>query len=477
MYKKANCHLVFYNINYEYVSGIVTTDNPNNSNDTYTYITTRFTTPANCYYMSFSCSIFGDFDGVEPKIFEVNTYKKYASGEINLSQDANNKIKVSNPNLFATDAMYYKDRYISYSTGTIGVASNFTFTYIICKALTQYTINLPGAHICFFDNNFTFISGSVNQSIFTSPQNAEIMSVSVPIDKIDSIFIAEGTTALYSSYLSGPVYVNDKSSSATLVHVGPNELYHTITDAINDAYVENMTIIIHPGIYTESIKSWGKIINYIGLDRETCILQYSGADYKHPPIEMAQGSMQNMTIISMDYEGELSSMAAYCAHIDNNSQQGGTTYFDNVKFISYTNPCVGIGMRAHYNLIFNNCEFYYKHSRHSTNVIYCHSWESPNNTEQDRSEQNIFFTNNYIENNCNKAVFLFQSQEVGEMNCKILARNNIAINTNNPNNLIESRIWKDRPLAGDAHFMGLSEMYLDSRSCGNNIAELNAINI
>ena len=79
----------------------------------------------------------------------------------------------------------------------------------------------------------------------------------------------------------------------------------------------------------ETVHAFSKKVHIVGVDRETCILQYHGLDYANPPLEMAKGSVRNLTINCLN-SGTQGAAKAYCVHIDNDNEEGQTLLFENV---------------------------------------------------------------------------------------------------------------------------------------------------
>ena len=74
--------------------------------------------------------------------------------------------------------------------------------------------------------------------------------------------------------------------------------YTNLSSAVANAN-NGETIIVMPGIYeNEEVKCWGKSLNIIGINRDTCIIKNKTCDYKKPPIEFSVGILKNLSFIA-----------------------------------------------------------------------------------------------------------------------------------------------------------------------------------
>ena len=65
--------------------------------------------------------------------------------------------------------------------------------------------------------------------------------------------------------------------------------FTTISEAVD-------IIWIYPGVYEESVQMSQKQLQLVGIDKNLCILQNCEESYYHPPLEIAAGSVSNLTI-------------------------------------------------------------------------------------------------------------------------------------------------------------------------------------
>lgn len=188
--------------------------------------------------------------------------------------------------------------------------------------------------------------------------------------------------------------------------------FTSIQEAVNHAK-DGDTLIIYPGIYMENVEIFNKSLHIIGIDKNSCILQYNTASYFKVPLTIAAGSVSNLTIYGIHFE-DLStddsstvletppilppisleeSLAAeenanlqirmeiwnhqknhtgYAIHIDDHFSYGKEIKFRNCKIISENNHCVGLGSRGNSTINFEDCEFI---STGNGGCIYLHDCE------------------------------------------------------------------------------------------------------
>lgn len=190
--------------------------------------------------------------------------------------------------------------------------------------------------------------------------------------------------------------------------------FTSIQEAVNHAK-DGDTLIIYPGIYMENVDVSDKALHIIGVDKNSCILQYDTISYFKVPLTMAAGSVSNLTIYGIHFE-DLSTDASstvmenssilppisldedltteentnlqilteiwnhqknhtgYAIHIDDNFLYSKEIKFRNCKIISENNHCVGIGSRGNSTIYFENCEFI---STGNGGCIYLHDCKLP----------------------------------------------------------------------------------------------------
>lgn len=163
--------------------------------------------------------------------------------------------------------------------------------------------------------------------------------------------------------------------SLTVAQDGSGD-FLTIQAAV-DAAPNNANIIVLPGTYNENVRVTDKAVNIIGSGKDNCVLTYDTVNYLYVPLEIAAGSVSNITIYgyhsqdSMDsYETNLAiasygvdvyepvkDVSGYAVHVEQDFLYGRSLTFTDCRIISENSHCVGIGSRGKSTLKFKNCEF------------------------------------------------------------------------------------------------------------------------
>ena len=152
----------------------------------------------------------------------------------------------------------------------------------------------------------------------------------------------------------------------------------TIQEGV-DAVNSGDTLIICPGVYEENVEIMAKTVNLLGVDRDSCILQYDTVNYGKVPLTVAAGQISNITIkgyknankgmflpvISVQEDSfdedsqELlrqSAYSGYAVHVDQNYLYGKELSFEKCRIESYNSYCMGIGSRGESTITVTECE-------------------------------------------------------------------------------------------------------------------------
>ena len=152
----------------------------------------------------------------------------------------------------------------------------------------------------------------------------------------------------------------------------------TIQEGV-DAVNSGDTLIICPGVYEENVEIMAKTVNLLGVDRDSCILQYDTVNYGKVPLTVAAGQISNITIrgyknadkgmylpvLAMQEEvfdedsQELlrqSAYSGYAVHVDQNYLYGKELSFEKCRIESYNSYCIGIGSRGESTITVTECE-------------------------------------------------------------------------------------------------------------------------
>lgn len=254
-----------------------------------------------------------------------------------------------------------------------------------------------------------------------------------------------------------------------IIHVNPDGTAdHSTIQAAVAAASDGDIIIVHAGTYTESVKATNKKVYIIGVDRETCILSYSGLDYANPPLEMAKGGVANLTI-NCTNTGTPGVNNAYCVHIDSNQSAGETLKFTNVVFNNPVHQAVGIGLRHNFTLTFQDCVFVADDQA----AFYCHDWET-NDSQADKTGQKVALNNCILVNNsATYATIMLQSQELETDCAEFLITGCSATNKDPSGTKISMTMWQNRSLTNNS-YLGSSDWIINPVSSLNTILEANA---
>ncbi len=239
----------------------------------------------------------------------------------------------------------------------------------------------------------------------------------------------------------------------------------SIQEAV-DAAKSGDIIRIMPGVYYESVKIYEKSITLEGTQREGCIIQYTGDSYENPPLDMASGTVRNLTIHSLlGEEPGYDVGQAYAVHIDKEQYGGKTTLFQNCSIISETSACFGIGLWGEQHIYIEDSELI---SRSYTPNIYVHDVEfQPYGGE-------AYFTLKHC---------ILRRENYGHVLLAhaILPENTVYMtfqevqdvymeDAGNPKICIENKYEAD-----GIGWCGLNNMFLTKESYGNSIEEMNYI--
>lgn len=290
------------------------------------------------------------------------------------------------------------------------------FDLVPVKPSTTYSFNanmVAGEYDedleCTYTHNYTTIAYN-NGGTFTTQATSKYMRIATRVATKDTFMVWEGTdTTTYEPFTLTPLGLNVGQSVKfiTVKSDGTGD-YTTISDAVADANNDDI-ILVYEGTYVESVHASTKKIHIIGIDRTKCILEYSGLDRLNPPLEIAKGSVRNMTIHATN-TGTPGANPAYCVHIDYNSSEGESLYFENCEFYNEVHQAVGIGLRHNFTLTFDNCVF--RTAYNCKDALYCHDWETSDPLADHSGQVLIVRDCEIIANDSSRSAILLQSQEL-----------------------------------------------------------------
>ena len=155
--------------------------------------------------------------------------------------------------------------------------------------------------------------------------------------------------------------LDNKSLNKRIVIVDEkgNGNYTSVIEAVNKE-PEDTVIIIKPGTYLGTIKSFQKRIILIGTDKNQCILRSTDGRYSNPAIEISCGYLKNLTIESKYIKGTSNEIdnetsGAYAVHCEHEYGVGKKLEINNCILQSDFESALGVGLRKDFTLIVNNC--------------------------------------------------------------------------------------------------------------------------
>lgn len=296
---------------------------------------------------------------------------------------------------------------------------------------------------------------------------------------------AVGSTGTSEKQQAEPVSVNEVKKPVvsgkylTVAQDGSGD-FLTIQAAV-DAAPNNGKIVVLPGTYNENVRVIGKAVNIIGSDKDECVLTYDTGSYFYVPLEIAAGSVSNITIYgyhsgngmssdkidyAIDYYGDesydrLKDVPGYAVHIEQDYLYGKSLTFTNCCIISENNQCVGIGSRGKSTLTFKNCEFI---NSNCAGCIAIHDSVE----EQFGGKSTFVMENCTMESSCEYVMALFTYNPYNSFDMKFI--NVTAVDNNG---LLSVPVMTDNYAGTNDGWAGLCNARLLPGSTGNNIDIMN----
>ena len=425
-----NCHVAFFDGSGTYISGVLTTMGALRD----------ILVPVGAVYCSYSWN-----HVYEPNPYLILSPTKYRTGIDSRFKTLSKNVSLSfintldyiklGKNLFNkfnavddTYTLYYSNGARSWdSTGY-----SCCFDLVPVKPSTTYSFNanmIAGEYDedleCTYTHNYTTIAYN-NGGTFTTQATTKYMRIATRVATKDTFMVWEGSSAIpYEPFTLTPLGMSagQNVKILTVKSDGTGD-FSTISGAVAAAADEDI-ILVYEGTYIESVHASTKKVHIIGTNRDKCILEYSGLDRLNPPLEMAKGSMRNMTIHATN-TGTPGLNPAYCVHIDYDSSANEALYFENCYFYNEAHQAVGIGLRHNFTLTFDNCIF--KSAYNCKDALYCHDWETADPGADHSGQVLIVRDCEIIANDSSRSAILLQSQELATdcavvHFCRNIARN------------------------------------------------------
>lgn len=459
--KNNGAHIAFFDASHEYISGVLVNNGTSNFD---------FTPPEGAKYMTYSFLTSNGAQYIAKSVYydEHSTGTKLALDTLKLSLANIEHFVETGKNLFNKFNLI-EGYCVDYTNGArIWRNASYCFCpdFIPCEASTTYHFSAlciiaeyDSSLKCVATHNFS----ATPSGTFTTQATAVFMKIGSSLARAGALQVEKGSVG--TSYES--FFLKFKYDKGDLVMVRQDGLgnYTNISDAVAGS-ADGSIIIVYPGTYEESVHAYNKNVHIVGLNRATCILTYSGLNYSTPPLEMAAGSVSNMTIRATD-SGTPGDHNAYCVHIDNDNEANNALSFENVDFINEVHQAVGIGLRAHFTLTFDSCRFIAVDQA----GLYCHDWET-SDTSADKTGQTLIVRNCSIVNDSDtKAPIQLQSQELVDKGVTAVFIGNTVVNKGTAP-LITMVLWAGRTLT-NTNFMGSSDWVLSDDSALNTLETIN----
>lgn len=455
-----NSHIAFFDKDMTYISGVLWREG-------------LITTPQNCRYMSvsmvstaFSSAVLYDTSLLD----EDNTTST-------LKQIRNLRPDYEFFSDYVGHGKNYFDKYhiieggfIDYDyKGSIDQNADYCYcpTFIPAKPSTTYVPN-GQCLVSEFDKNKNWIvchNCTTWQAVvpFTTNAACAFIRISARISNKETLMIEEGSIATayepFRMSFNGEATA-DSTPQYIIVATDGSGDYSSITAAFNNSSAGD-TIYIKDGLYQESLKLEGHLIHLIGESKEKTIIEYLNTNYSNPPIEMAQGSIENLTVHASTASGQT---GAYCLHCDTEASANGYLYCRNVKFINDNYQAIGIGLQPHFTLSFENCEVY--------GQFYCHDCAKD---FSDLTEQvvRVIDCTIYTENQPLGAVRMQSQERTGAKATAVFQR--CIVKNPGGAKLVHMGLWEaGEELARDG-WLGSTDWTLDSTSDLNSTSILDAV--
>ena len=274
--------------------------------------------------------------------------------------------------------------------------------------------------------------------------------------------------------------------------------YDNIADAVTAAN-DGDTVLVYPGTYTEPIEAWGKTIDIVGVDKNTCVITNDTGNYSTPAVEIDSGRIANFTIISTganpttDASDTSNYMRDYSIHVDNAHAEGRTLIIEDCIIKNNHRTALGMGCYQDNTVIVRNCDIWADVPPsdianplwNKRGVLYFHN-RQPSAYFSNVTGQKMRFINNtmycediiavYIGDTC-QGVDMDGNGWVNEMEVEFINNMICAKYANGTYKTSSNGIAEPTSFTNDSIISGTGfteHLKLSSISYGNNVAYLNA---
>lgn len=361
------------------------------------------------------------------------------------AEDAANNVQLSENYRFqGTDWNLVKN--VS-ADGYIKVSSNYY--YVVYAAANDVSVASYNEGLtCIGSKSYRASEGQY----ISFPENIDYVKVSAGNDRT-LIFASTGIKV-------DTLEMADKKAFYVVSNNSPTKL--KLSEAV-DKLCENGTVLVLPGTYDDNVSATNKTVNIYGTGRDVCIIRSYDNDYFNPTLEIAAGTVSNISFLAMNDGRGVIENGAYAVHADYNFSYGRNLKFINCNIYSEYNAGAGIGLRGGGSIAFSGCKItgYDK-------GIFVHDSDDPNVG----GTQYLYLENNSITGKTGTLSMVFASQDVDNANVTVKAVSNsfaaasgegsksvVAVNADNGNY--------------EEYWCGLKNFNLDINSVGNSVSILN----
>lgn len=395
--------------------------------------------------------------------------------------------EVKSNNIFNQSAYSITEgKYLNYTNGNEGSNESYCYVndYIPVEANTMYCATTwlktnkgyagpYNAYTLFYDSSKQFISGlSGNVHVpFTTPEGCAFIRVSHSLNIWNNYYlmIEKGETASrsYNPYFD---YRKLRFPFITVSKDGSGD-YDNISDAVASVNA-GAVIIVGSGTYEEDVGAWGKEIHLIGVSREACIIKDTSGNYSTPPLEIGAGSVQNMTIIEEANGAGTENMGAYAIHVEDNNLYNKKLLIRNCYIYSDSSSAIGMGLRGGCSARIEGCEIICAGERTSTGAapLYFHDADA----QAYWGTANLYLHGNVLRNTASTLFSMLTINSIHKENTTYMhMMYNIFVRSKTPALSQKFNTWNTSGNTDADGWNGLSHMYLEDDSFGNNLTKLN----
>lgn len=393
---------------------------------------------------------------------------------------------VESPNIFdQSNATVVKGEFLNPTNGNVNTNVDYLYVddYIPVEAGEKYFIsvwnkqslafygNFNGFTL-FYDENKTFISGlQGDHNPITIPENSAFIRISSSINNFNSNWwLVEKTSTRSTNYVPYFSFSQLKLPFVT-VDINGNGSFTSIQEAV-DVAEAGSAIIVMPGLYEEAVKAWGKEVHIIGVSREACIIKDTSGNYSTPPLAIGAGSVQNMTIIEQANGAGTENMGAYAIHVEDNNLYNKKLLIRNCYVYSDSSSAIGMGLRGGCSVRIEDCESICAGERGVTGSapLYFHDADA----QAYWGTANLYLHNNVLRNTSSSLFSMLTINSIHKENTTYMhMMYNIFVRSKTPALSQKFNTWNTSGNTDADGWNGLSHMYLEDDSFGNNLTELN----